>query len=345
MARSVVLNAYTINIRKNRNIEDKEILSSFGEQPEDLLKILNQFFIDGEFLKILEKNRKENSNKIDDTEQKELVNNKDNKRLSIDPSSIKIKERKISGFISFGLTGTEEDIQDEHGERTHIKKVNEAVMTPLYFSILVPETTEGYFIIEQLGVHGLVTILQKSLIEFFKSKFEDYQLIFSKLVNAQAFNALLKEENVLKIEFSQYGLPSDIADTLGKSDYEKNGTTTITFKPSNGTMLSIFGGIKALQSGSVSGYIKTKMQTQINQIKVKVDTGSGKARTIDLSNFQNIDLPFDISDDKDLIWSEKGHPTMDSIEKISDEIINNIISKTLPKSELKEIQKSFFTTE
>lgn len=150
---SYSLSVYRITLNKHLKKDMLENLSNF-DNGKDFLSLIDMMFLSWK--------KDENNNIVKDENAKKVS------RLKKDAQGNWIYHRHqtyIDGIIESGDYGTQESIIDiETGKPKYTKTPKDAALVPFYFMIyIVPNTPEGFLILERIGNIGILSVLDKAI--------------------------------------------------------------------------------------------------------------------------------------------------------------------------------------
>lgn len=241
-----------------------------------------------------------------------------------------IHGREIRGFIEKGEYGTVEPLVDaDTFDVVHMKQRDEAPMFPHYFRFVLPEdATDGLVILERSGRRGIKGNLQLDLGNYVEQNFDDSKVELSPLLPSQLLNLFMDRGEITQIRFINYRIPTDIFDRLRIDPEAQEVTTELIIKIKGGAAANdLKRRFRNLwnEGNEVTEFVRV---AGINYEDIKVEFSiSGHKRIISLDNPFNRGASWDITDEQRLVFSESGHPTIDSLDAIAGEYAHDILQQ------------------
>jgi len=246
------------------------------------------------------------------------------KQKIIGSAEIQTKERLIYGTIKSGEFGFKCDLYDtEACLVAYERKVQDADLMPFYFLMEVPDDAdEGIMVFQKYNQLGIKSLFSDFLKDRFQLEHQDMMLDVHPLVPEQILNQFINDGRVIKIKFTRFKLPTDIADAFdGQSHKEVNGTTELVLKVSKNGQFPILGRIKECVSKRrpLNQFI-TIENFEYDTVRIGVDF-NGRVRTFDLSDLYKVSPSLDISSEVEL---QDGHPTFTSINNVAMSFLDDL---------------------
>lgn len=314
MAKSYSLAAYLIRI-KNKTTHSNVSLDEFQI---DGLDIFDVFF-----------------NYFEERQAASTTDNVEEKLLRVQNYQADDKLRLIKGNFETGEYGIRSDFYNiETQELTIHRELTDAELLPFYFLLsLSQHTQEGIIILQRFHTHGIKTVVQRDLQEYFKEITDDYSIqlipiIYEALLD-QYINGELKEIRLVK-----FNLPKHLEtqfQTQGANPEE--AVAEFVLKAKHNTELE-FGKQK------IADYLRSLRNEVVvqplNRIiavhgfsydTIKIDIiVNGKRRKMDLSNPYQISAYYDITDE---LRFENGRPLFTSIDAIAQDYLDSLENRML----------------
>lgn len=246
------------------------------------------------------------------------------KQKIIGSAEIHTTNRLVCGTIKSGEYGFACDLYNtENCSISYHREVQDADLIPFYFLMEIPDDAdEGIMIVQRFNQFGIKSLLSDFLKDKFKSEHADMMLDIHPLVPEQILNQFINDGRVIKINFTRFTLPSDIADAFdGHQHKEMNGTTELVVKTSRNGHFPILGRIKECVSKHrpLNQFIEIK-NFEYDMVRIGVDF-NGNLRTFDLSDLYKISPSLDVSAEVEL---KDGHPTFTSINTVAERFLDDL---------------------
>ena len=316
MAQSFSLAYYCITLNR-RNSKDLVDLSDFrkGEDYLDIIhEIVSGWKYEAEHLKI--KRDKEN--------QKVFRIKKDENGNDV----LYREGRFLDGIIESGDYGSEEPVVDiTTGESKHTKSTNESLLKPFYFLFYVPKNSVyGFLILERIGTLGIYTIINNSLMNYFKGR-EDLDLSL-KVLPLTSKEANKKYRQLINYEAREVVLHNVRKDGVNISKMTDNtiedntvGYTDIVYHAPIGQTIKIGSWIEKLKKND-NGLFGIETTGQFSDVDFIVDI-NGKPKRLSFNRMDNLGTVFDITDAVSK-YMVKGYPTFKSVRKEAMDVISDL---------------------
>ena len=174
------------------------------KQTDDALP-LNDIDGDGNgFLKCLQKYLQET--------QETQVLKKPQKTISVDRFAV--SQRNVYGIVKSGEYGVAADFVDTETLENipHAREEKHSETLPFFFFFHIPEdATRGTLILQMFKVHGIKTILEDTLNEYFSER--GLVVEFNRLIS-QALLEQLEKNRLVEFKLIRYDVPRNIADKV-----------------------------------------------------------------------------------------------------------------------------------
>lgn len=235
----------------------------------------------------------------------------------------------FEGIIKSGSYGfTSEILDTDNDEVSYNKKKNEAEVLPFYFKISLKRyrVDQYYLILQRLGVLGIKSHLEKELNRYFRIHNQNFQNLSIKihdLTSEKAINMYLDQGQVNEMRFIRYGVRRDITDQYDKGAKETKGYMELVIKdhgiPIRDRLKKFFKSsnkdTKNFLAIESFPYDDVKVQFSLNK----------KNRTVTFSDLNKFKAYYEVSDD--LTIGEDGHPTFDSLQIVSEDLLSDIVEQ------------------
>lgn len=231
------------------------------------------------------------------------------------------------GKVNSGAYGVESEITDiETNKVVYKKKGKDADIKPFYFFIAIPKENEKYevekgiIIFQNIGVYGIKTITMKYLKEYLSKYFNTS--IYSGNICPEIFvERLLKDSRINKLIVIKNNISEDTSDNIGIG----YGRQEVSY-----SKLTMKDGMKE----RLISFTKSRNRVfeledaKYDQVKVNVEDASGRVRTINLNNIDNLSVIESLPKE---IRMANGYPNQEKIlehfKKVTDEYMEKMIFK------------------
>lgn len=236
--------------------------------------------------------------------------------------------RFIDGILESGDYGSEEPVVDiTTGEARHTKKTTESLLKPFYFLFYVPKNSVyGFLILERIGTLGIYTIINKALLDYFKSK-EDFGLSL-KVLPLTSKEANKKYRKLINYEARQVVLHNvrkegvNISKMTGNTIEDKTvGYTDIVYHAPIGETIKIGSWLDSLKKND-RGFFGLESTGQFSDVDFIVDI-NGKPKKLSMNRMDNLGTVFDITDAVSK-YIVKGYPSFRAVQKEAMEVISDL---------------------
>lgn len=207
MSKNVRLDVYTFSLRK-RNSRESFKLKNFDNQGADFFSLFREY--------------------LGEIETKIHQHDKYFKTIKLKSGNLQIDSgrRIIRGMVESGPFGREEDIVGiSTGRLNYRKKKEDTIHQPFYFLLWVPEEFDkGFLILQRLGVSGIRNVFQATLKTFFQERYQDLLIDFRAFLDQEIARQFIEHGNYEKVTLIKNGLPSDLADQYGLTQYAEESS-------------------------------------------------------------------------------------------------------------------------
>lgn len=262
----------------------------------------------------------------------EYNNNVEEQKLFSFDQMVKIEGEErdykyFMGKVNSGAYGVESEITDiETNKVVYKKKGKDADIKPFYFFIAIPKENEKYevekgiIIFQNIGVYGIKTITMKYLKKYLSKYFNTS--IYSGNICPEIFvERLLKDSRINKLIVIKNNISEDTADNIGIG----YGKQEVSY-----SKLTMKDGIKE----RLINFTKSRNRifeiedVKYDQVKVNVEDASGRIRTINLNNIDNLSVIESLPKE---IRMANGYPNQEKMlehfKKVTDEYMEKMIFK------------------
>lgn len=242
------------------------------------------------------------------------------------------KDRINCGILETGEFGYETEIFDTKANTvTYSKKSHEAELIPFYYLLYVPENRdEGVVILQRFKQFGIRNILLEDFTKYFNGFYDDYNISINPLVVKNILDQYFSEGRIMKIRFINYKLPKNLEDIFSQGDHKHSpGYLENVVSLRRGRSFSsnfvnkMRSNISKLLSSSIAVSDLTELQEIQNYDNIKLEVQVGPTRrVVNLGKISKIRYNEDVTNRVRVTVS--GHPTFDSIDAVSIELLNSI---------------------
>lgn len=196
---------------------------------------------------------------------------------------------------------------------------NECELIPFFFFLKLKKgQKQGILLLQRSGNLNLRGALQRDLQNFLRTEVsKNLKIEIQPLVSPEYLEKILGSQ-IKELSYIKYMVPTDIADDCGLVDNQEDlGSIHFTIQTKRGRRISIPEWALSLISGKkqASEFITIK-NVAFDEVKMKVDV-FGKEKTICLSPESQPTMNIDVNPEIAL----DGHPTIESLFKISQELV------------------------
>ena len=278
------------------------------KQTDDALPLTD---IDGKgngFLKYLQKYFQET--------QETQVLEQPQKTISVD--RFEVSQINVYGIVKSGEYGVAADFVDIETleDIPHAREEKHSETLPFFFFFHIPDdTTRGTLILQMFKVHGIKTILEGTLNEYFS----EYGLVveFNRLIS-QALLEQLEENRLVELKLIRYDVPRDIADKVHDGRPEEI-TEERVFKVKRNKNYSIPQSIKNMMSHKETTYYEI-LDEHYDEIKVLIEKdGSKKTLSFGTEDIFRESMPLDGS-----MPMEGGFPSHDYLLRKAEDYLEHL---------------------
>tara|TARA_B100002049_G_scaffold88502_1_gene65181 strand:- start:1160 stop:2101 length:942 start_codon:yes stop_codon:yes gene_type:complete len=310
----ILLSTYILKIRDRQ--KNDQILSRFNGE-DDFLRIMENY-LNSIFQTILA---------TADTRDTTAIH------LTLDaPPHVNIENRSIHGFFSTGISGEQYDIKDVKSRETIVEvQKNHAAFRNIFFYLKIPtERDNGALILQRKAKFGIKTILKKTLNRYVKEQgYQNYTVYINNIVHGRVYETMITHGNLKKVDFIKRKLPSSI-EAYYNNDLREDQIPG-TLKTSMLSPTSLPQNYKNFVNNLFTNPDRERIEIDgidedFDEIEFELEL-NGKRKTFYVKHKNRIQPDIDVTNDVEL--SEQGQPTTESLIRISDELIVDIIQLRL----------------
>lgn len=258
-------------------------------------------------------------------------NENDSSVFKVSEESFTEENNEISGKkfrhmilkVESGEYGFTTDLVDPKKKSVEYRKpVNLAEMKPFFVSVIVDmseKVEKGFIIFQNVGIYSVKTVFKKYFSDFLKSyNTQELQYEFNLgVVTPQKFAMqLLEQFSVKEVKLIAYNNPMDSAEKLNNDFlYQEEIRIYKRFALIQNTVKKVCEYID--KKCDITDIIEIK-DFEYDDIKIELDIGSGKVRTLDLGNIDNMVMKLNFKDSD--VKGVDGHADKDKLKKEVEEI-------------------------
>lgn len=310
----ILLSTYILKIRDRQ--KNDQILSRFNGE-DDFLRIMENY-LNSIFETILA---------TADTRETTAIH------LTLDaPPNVNLENRSIHGFFSTGVSGEQYDIKDVASRETIVEvQRNHAAFRNIFFYIKIPtERDNGALILQRKAKFGIKTILRKTINKYVKGQgYQNYTVSINNVVHGRVYRRMIAEGNLKKVDFIKRRLPSSI------EAYYNNDTRAEqipgVLKTSMLSPTSLPDNFKSFVNELFTNPDSERIEIEgidedFDEVEFELEL-NGKRKTFYVKHKNRIQPDIDVSSDVE--FNEQGQPSTESLIRISEELITDIIQLRL----------------
>lgn len=289
-------------------------------------QILNRFNGEDDFLRLMENYLNsifENILATADTNQTTAIH------LTLDaPPSVNIENRSIHGFFSTGISGEQYDIKDVQSRETIVEvQRNHAAFRNIFFYLKIPtERDNGALILQRKAKFGIKTILKKTLNRYVKGQgYQNYTVYLNNVVHGRVYRTMITQGNLKQVDFIKRRLPSSI-EAYYNNDMREEQIPGI-LKTSMLSPTSLPQNYKNFVNDLFTNPDRERIEIDgidedFDEVEFELEL-NGKRKKFYVKHKNRIQPDIDVTADVEL--SEQGEPTIESLIRISEELIVDIV--------------------
>lgn len=311
---SYSLSVYRITLNKHLKKDMLENLSNF-DNGKDFLSLIDMMFLSW---------KKDGNNNIVKDENAKKVS-----RLKKDAQGNWIYHRHqtyIDGIIESGDYGTQESIIDiETGKPKYTKTPKDAALVPFYFMIyIVPNTPEGFLILERIGNIGILSVLDKAIRKVIGENTDDsLTLRIVPYVVPQLLKINLAAVGGAKRVILKGVRDNQFKDKITSQNFAGCRTEVSFIAPKNKFIQEITNVIDSLKGKKPNESYKVN-NVECLDVAFELDV-NGSRRTISLAKMTNIGMNVDIT--RNVTIDGTGYPVYSSLLNEANVILSYLVKK------------------
>jgi hypothetical protein len=233
----------------------------------------------------------------------------------------------IDGILQAGAFGYGAEIEHLSNARRRFRRtIEDCEYLPFYLLLSTrPGHNEALLILQRYGIFGTKSILRDDLATYIEEALPDSRLSINPIISDEYLNDIIGGQ-IKSLTCIRYNVPQDIADDLGLEDHEEDAASIeMKIKAKRDHFLDIPGWMRDVVHGwQRQGRMIEVNGVEYNDVKLQIDVGGGKLKTIKLSDLRNVRMRIDISEE--LLIGSDGHPTIDSLRRVVPEYASGFAS-------------------
>ncbi len=234
--------------------------------------------------------------------------------------------RTISGIVKTGEYGHEGALYDVNRNNiSYTRRTNEAEMLPFYFLAAIPnDADEGVVILQRTGQMGVRKAFLDDFAGDFRQSSPGFAVEINPLLPRDLLDRYLADGRVTKLRLTRFSVPRDIADAYAAGGHVEEGAyTELVIAAKRNHWIPVIDRVREVVRGqrNVHDLVELhEMDYSYDVAKVEIDVGSGRRRTIDLSNSHKLRAHVDVTDEVQI--AADGHPEFSSIDNVAHALLD-----------------------
>ncbi len=285
---------YTVRVKQKRT-DDALPLNNIDGKGNGFLKCLQKYLKEAQETRVLEQPQK---------------------TISVD--GFKDSQRNVYGIVKSGEYGVAADFVDIGTlEKTpHAREEKHSETLPFFFFFHIPDdTNRGILILQMFKVHGIKTVLERKLNEYFSD--QGLVIEFNRLIS-QTLLEQLEKNRLVEFRLIRYDVPMDPAEKIHNGSPEELIEERV-FRVKRNKELNLIESIKTLLSEKKTNYYEVLGECY-DEIKVLIEKdGSKITLTFGEEDKFRESMPLDGS-----IPIEGGFPSHDYLLKKSEDYLKHL---------------------
>ena len=249
--------------------------------------------------------------------------------LTLDaPPNVNIENRSIHGFFSTGISGEQYDIKDVESRETIVEvQRNHAAFRNIFFYLKIPtERDNGALILQRKAKFGIKTILKKTLNRYVKGQgYVNYTVFVNNVVHGRVYRTMIRHGNLKKVDFIKRRIPSSIEAYYNNDmrEHQIPGTLKTSMLSPTSLPQNYKNFVNELFTNPDRERIEIDgIDEDFDEVEFELEL-NGKRKTFYVKHKNRIQPDIDVTAEVDL--GEQGQPTTESLIRISEELIVDII--------------------
>lgn len=241
---------YTVRVKQKR-ADDALPLNNMDGKGNGFLKCLQKYLKEAQETQVLEQPQK---------------------TISVD--RFKGSQRNVYGIVKSGEYGVAADFVDiETLEKTpHAREEKHSETLPFFFFFHIPDdTNRGILILQMFKVHGIKTVLERKLNEYFSD--QGLVIEFNRLIS-QTLLEQLEKNRLVEFRLIRYDVPMDPAEKIHNGSPEELIEERV-FRVKRNKELNLIESIKTLLSEKKTNYYEVLGECY-DEIKVLIEKDGSK---------------------------------------------------------------------
>ena len=224
------------------------------------------------------------------------------------------------GYVRYGTFGFESDfVSTKTKRKNYRRKVDDVEEIPLFYEIWWPDG-EDYALASFQSFQGrsCITLVMEQMSEAFSRANPDYVLRFKKLLPNDSRGSLYSDAPVKKLKFIKRNAPSDITDRYFEDGIAERVDFEVAFTATRRKSLGPFGSVsRALNRDEQTGLV-IHDGISFTEAVATIRIGN-RYRPVGVFGLNTDAGVIDITED--IVRATDGHPTFESLQRQSDEIL------------------------
>lgn len=222
----------------------------------------------------------------------------------------------IDGIVQGGAFGFAADIEHLNTGNRFRRTIDDCEFLPFFFSVLThPGQNEALLLLQRFGIFGAKSILQDDLSCYVERNLHDSKLAVNPIVSDEYIEEIIGGQ-IKSLSCLRYNVPADVADDLGLEDHQEDSAIMeMKIKAKRDRFLGVPGWMRDIVNGwsEHSGMIEIS-GIEYHDVRLHVDIGGNRTRTIRLSDLRKVRMNIDVTED--VVIGNDGHPTLDSMRHV-----------------------------
>lgn len=221
----------------------------------------------------------------------------------------------VDGFIHYGTFGFESNLKSvKSGDVNYRRKKDDVEEIPLFFEFWFPEKADfGIVTLQSFQGRSCVTLVMESLKAEFETKHEGLILRYSKLIPSDDDGSFFSSAPVKRLRLIKRNTASDSFSSYSASGEVKPVDIEVVVSAKRRHSLGAFGSMsRDLKTGSEGVILYEGMQFQEAIADVVIGK---KVRPVGIFGDHKNAGVIDVSED--VVYGDDGHPTRQSLKKVT----------------------------
>lgn len=226
---------------------------------------------------------------------------------------------ETNGYVRYGTYGFESDfIDSKTKEQKYKRESHHYEDIPLYYQFWFPEHGKfALMLMQSFGGRSCISYVRDAIRNLFIKRNGDYSLRFKKIVPADIKTSGLTEIPVTGLSFIKRVKNGDKFSGYGESEPSEIDLE-VTIRARKEGSFGPFGHLKSDQLSERASEMFLMDDQKFDRATALVKIGKN-TRKVNVFGYSGESGSIDVTDD--IVFDVTGHPTRDSIEEISNEIM------------------------